>query len=748
MGALDGRVAVITGAGRGIGREHALLFAAEGAKVVVNDLGGAVDGSGDDRTAAEQVVAEITERGGEAITNDDDVADWEGGKRLIDSAIEAFGDLHVLVNNAGILRDRVLVNMTEEDWDSVIHVHLKGHFVPTRHAAAYWRERSKAGEEVRGSIINTSSTSGLLGNPGQSNYGAAKAGIAAFTVIAAQELGRYGVRVNAIAPAARTRMTESTPGLSDIVRAPGDESQFDTWGPGQHLAPGRLSRNRGVPGDRARFLRAGRQHPDLPELDHDRLHRPPGPLDRRRAQGGDVPAGGVTEGGPPGPGEPDLRGVGGPSRIESPTAVLDPATDPGGAAFGTTGAEATAELPWLALLRHRVQSRAQASPRYRWWVLIALLAGLFALNFTFTSFVVALPTVKQEFHTNFSVLTWVSTGPLLAFGLAAPLFGKAGDLFGCRRLYLMGLVGAMGAALMTALAPNVWVLLFARSLDGVQGAATGTASMALILRMFPPADRVKAMGWWSMVGAGGPVIGVTLGSPIIEFFGWRTLFWVQLGLLAVSVVVVALVLPAHGSRAVDEHTPAAPSRWQGMDWVGSWSLSGAVTGVMLALSVGPILGWSSTLVIVSVVVAVASVALFVYRERTAANPLIPTQYFRRRNFMLPMGTRAAVMFAYFGAFFLFPLMMEQVYGWSVTEVGLVSIARPLVFSVSSPVAGYLAVRIGERTSATVGAVSVVLSMVMFALLGRDPPMIVIVLALCLAGLGMGGGVAGHRVDPG
>jgi NAD(P)-dependent dehydrogenase (short-subunit alcohol dehydrogenase family) len=231
MGALDGRVAVVTGAGRGIGREHALLFAAEGAKVVVNDLGGAVDGSGGDGSPAEQVAAEITAQGGEAVANHDDITSWDGGKALVDAAVEAFGDLHVLVNNAGILRDRVLINMTEEEWDSVIHVHLKGHFVPTRHAAAYWREQSKAGKEVRASVINTSSTSGLLGNPGQTNYGAAKAGIAAFTVICAQELSRYGVRVNAIAPAARTRMTESTPGLSDIVKAPGDESQFDTWDP-------------------------------------------------------------------------------------------------------------------------------------------------------------------------------------------------------------------------------------------------------------------------------------------------------------------------------------------------------------------------------------------------------------------------------------------------------------------------------------------------------------------------------------
>jgi NAD(P)-dependent dehydrogenase (short-subunit alcohol dehydrogenase family) len=231
MGALDGRVAIITGAGRGIGREHALLFAQEGAKVVVNDLGGAMDGSGDDRSAAQQVVDEIRASGGEAVANADNVADWDGGRRLIDTAIEAFGDFNVLINNAGILRDRMLVSMEEAEWDAVIHVHLKGHFVPTRWAANHWREQSKAGKDVDAAIVNTSSTSGLIGNPGQSNYGAAKAGIAAFTIITAQELQRYGVRVNAIAPAARTRMTEATPGLSDVVKAPTDSGKFDVWDP-------------------------------------------------------------------------------------------------------------------------------------------------------------------------------------------------------------------------------------------------------------------------------------------------------------------------------------------------------------------------------------------------------------------------------------------------------------------------------------------------------------------------------------
>ncbi|MEY2452120.1 MAG: hypothetical protein QOD92_1694 [Acidimicrobiaceae bacterium] len=231
MGVLDGRVAIITGAGRGLGREHALLFAAEGAKVVVNDLGGAPDGGGSDRSAAEQVVDEITKMGGEAVASADDVADWDGGQALIESAIDSFGHLDVLVNNAGILRDRALVNMSEDEWDSVVNVHMKGHFVPTRWAATHWRERAKAGEDVKASVIHTSSTSGLLGNPGQTNYGAAKAGIGSFSIICAQELVRYGVRSNCIAPAARTRLTEATPGLGEIVKPPEDVETFDVWDP-------------------------------------------------------------------------------------------------------------------------------------------------------------------------------------------------------------------------------------------------------------------------------------------------------------------------------------------------------------------------------------------------------------------------------------------------------------------------------------------------------------------------------------
>jgi NAD(P)-dependent dehydrogenase (short-subunit alcohol dehydrogenase family) len=208
-GICDGRVAIVTGAGRGIGRGHALELARQGARVVVNDLGGAVDGTGADRGPAQAVVDEVRAAGGDAIANAEDVSTWSGAEALVTSAIETFGRLDVVVNNAGILRDRMLVNMTEEEWDTVIGVHLKGTFAPTRFAAAYWRERSKAGDPVDARVINTSSTSGLFANPGQTNYGAAKSGIATFSIIAAKELSRYGVTVNAIAPGALTRMTEN-----------------------------------------------------------------------------------------------------------------------------------------------------------------------------------------------------------------------------------------------------------------------------------------------------------------------------------------------------------------------------------------------------------------------------------------------------------------------------------------------------------------------------------------------------------
>jgi NAD(P)-dependent dehydrogenase (short-subunit alcohol dehydrogenase family) len=223
----DDRVVIVTGAGRGLGRAHALEFARQGAKVVVNDLGVTLDGSESDRGPADDVVAEIREGGGEAVGNGDDVADWDGSARLVQSAIDAFGRLDVVVNNAGFVRDRMFVNAAEEEWDAVVRVHLKGHFAPARHAAAYWRDRSKAGDPVDARIINTSSGAGLLGSVGQTAYSAAKAGIAALTLVQAAELGRYGVTANAIAPSARTRMTEGV--FTETMAKP--DAGFDAMNP-------------------------------------------------------------------------------------------------------------------------------------------------------------------------------------------------------------------------------------------------------------------------------------------------------------------------------------------------------------------------------------------------------------------------------------------------------------------------------------------------------------------------------------
>ncbi|MCB9561277.1 MAG: SDR family oxidoreductase [Kofleriaceae bacterium] len=228
----EGRVAIVTGAGRGLGRAHALELARHGARVVVNDLGVAADGGGRDAGPAEAVAAEIRAAGGDAITSDHDVADWDGARAMIELAVAAWGRLDVLVNNAGFVRDRMVVSTAEDEWDAVIRVHLKGHFAPARHAAAYWREAAKRGVAVDARIVNTTSGAGLQGSIGQASYAAAKGGIASLTLVQAAELGRYGVTVNAIAPAARTRMTETA--FAEMMKAPADG--FDAMAP-DNVAP-------------------------------------------------------------------------------------------------------------------------------------------------------------------------------------------------------------------------------------------------------------------------------------------------------------------------------------------------------------------------------------------------------------------------------------------------------------------------------------------------------------------------------
>jgi len=426
-----------------------------------------------------------------------------------------------------------------------------------------------------------------------------------------------------------------------------------------------------------------------------------------------------------------------------------------------SGGDGGITVPWPLLFRRRMHRRVAGSDRYQWWVLWTVLAGLLSVNITFTVFVVALPQVARQLHTTVTTLTWTSTGPLLAFGVAAPILGKLGDLRGYKRLYLWGLSGAALSVVLTASAPTAGVLIAARLFDGVQGAATGAASMALVLQAFSHEDRVKAMGWWALVGAGGPVLGVTIGAPIIQYYGWRALFWGELPLMAIAALLAVVVLPGHDGAAttaaaaqartgrsvnpvVVPDTAAADggpsghvSPWRQLDWVGSLSLSTAVTLGLLALNVAPSWGFTSPKTVALFAASLAIGVAFVLHERTAPRPLIPLHYFRKRNFVFPLGARAFVNFSYMGGFFLFPILMERIYGYSETAAGLLSTARPLMFSLSAPIAGYAAVKVGERWSVVAGAVALTVSMLVFTQVGGDPSVVLIVVALALSGLGNG-----------
>ena len=420
--------------------------------------------------------------------------------------------------------------------------------------------------------------------------------------------------------------------------------------------------------------------------------------------------------------------------VDNPDDLFDSVKDPGATALGGSGNEAASDLPWFALLRHRVGTKAAQSPRYQWWVLRSLLAGLLALNFTFTAFNIVLIKVSHEFHSSTTVLGWTLTGPLLAFGLAAPIFGRASDVFGHRRLYLFGLLGAMVSAVLTALAMNTTMLLAARTLDGVQGAATATASMALINKVFAKEDRVKALGWWSLIGAGGPVVGLTVGAPIIVAVGWRGLFWVQLVLLAIAFVVVSSIIP----KSMD--TVAAGAKkvsWEGMDWIGNWSLMVAVLGTMLGLTMLEHHPATSPIELTLFSLGALGAAVFVWRLTHAEHPLIPKRYFTTRNFVFPMVVRSTANFAYFSGFVLFPLLMTVGYAATTAQVGVYSIPRPIVFAIASPIAGYAAVKFGERSTTIFGAIALCSSLILFALAATGTPVWMLMIALGLSGIGMG-----------
>ncbi len=379
-------------------------------------------------------------------------------------------------------------------------------------------------------------------------------------------------------------------------------------------------------------------------------------------------------------------------------------------------------------------ARARRSPRYQWWVLWVALSGLLATNLLFTVFVVALPEVGRSLHASVGTITWVVTGPLLAYGVVAPLVGKAGDLFGHRRLFMVGIMTETVAAALSALAPNAGVLIAARVLAGMVGASIGAASMALVLSVFDQSDRVKALGFWSLVGAGGPVIGVALGGPVIQLFGWRWMFFLQVPLLLMASALAIAVLPerAAGRRHVT---------WDelDLDWTGAASIAACVASFLLALTFLPNFGWSSPLVLSLLAVSVVAGVAFRAAERRASEPIFPLGYLRKRNFVFPIAAQSCANFAYLGAFFLTPLLLEESFGYlhNQSAVGFLSLPRPIVFSTIAPFAGYLAVRVGERTLAVVGTSAVVLSMGVFALAGHSTGLALVEIALFLSGMGLG-----------
>lgn len=367
----------------------------------------------------------------------------------------------------------------------------------------------------------------------------------------------------------------------------------------------------------------------------------------------------------------------------------------------------------------------ETTVRSRTGLLVTVLFGLLSTNITFTIFNVALADISGSLHTTSSVLTWAVTGPLLVVGVSAPILGRMGDLHGHRRLYLLGLCGSLLCALLTALAWSAGTLIAARLFSGVGSAAITASSWALLFRVFKPSERTRVLGWWSLVGAGGPVIGVAIGGPVVEAFGWRWIFVAQIPLILAGLLVNFRRLPE-----TDRH-PGEP-----LDIRGATLLAVTVGALLLGINRSS-LGWTSPIVMASLGAAVLALPLFVAVERRAPSPVFPLEWMTRRAFTLPCVAAFAINFAYMGGFFLTPLFLEQGLHYSVGASGFFQIARPLVFAVAAPAAGYVATRTGERAGAVAGALVLLLSMLAFSIIGQGSSALFIVVALGASGLANG-----------
>jgi EmrB/QacA subfamily drug resistance transporter len=394
------------------------------------------------------------------------------------------------------------------------------------------------------------------------------------------------------------------------------------------------------------------------------------------------------------------------------------------------GADEVAVVAWPLLLKRRVAERVEASEKYPWLVLATVLFGLFSVGFTITILSNSVRRIADDLGSDVSTLTWVLTGPLLAFAVFGPAAGKIADLKGERRVYLVSLGAVALFAALTALATSAGALILFRVLGAATGAATGPASLAIINKLFPPTRRAQAMGYWSMVAAGGPVVGVVAGGPIVQAFGWQWIFIAQVPLTLITLLLAAAILPA-STPSEEGDEPA------GFDIWGAVTLGIGTTALLFAVNRGPLWGWTHPVVVAEFVLAPLMFVAFVAVERRAAHPLLPLGYLRRRNFSFPMLTQFCTNFAYMGGFVITPLLLQDEFGYSETKTGTLLIARPIVFAIAGPVAGYLTVRVGERSSAVFGAATITASMVALASLAPGDSDLFVISALALSGLGMG-----------
>ncbi len=373
------------------------------------------------------------------------------------------------------------------------------------------------------------------------------------------------------------------------------------------------------------------------------------------------------------------------------------------------------------------RERVRTSPSYRWWALVVLLLGFFSTGVSITILTAVLPSIARQFHVADHTIAWVVTGPMLVFGILMPTFGKAADLYGRKRVYLWGWALSTAFAGLAALSWSAGSLIALRFLGAAAGAATGPATMALILAAFPPSERVKAMGWWSFAGAGAPVIGLVAGGPLIAVFGWRWIFGIQPPLAVPGLLLAWLVL-----------RPDKPVGHPNFDIAGSAFLGGSMGALLFGLNrVGATAGWVRPDVLVPIALVPVLGALFVRAERRAAEPLLRLDYFRRRNVALPTAIQGISVIPYMGTFFLAPFLFQEVLGYSTSRTALVLVGRPLANSIMSALAGYVAVRVGERFTAVAGMTVMAAGLLLFARVGAASSMPFVVVALVLTGIGLG-----------